>query len=85
MISARPYSLIVALLATSACTAPAEDGSTPAASMTAEATAAQLELENLIRVTRTLHEKFRSLAEAMPEDDLAWPEEIDLAGDELGQ
>lgn len=32
----------------------------------------QLELQNLIRVTETLHEKFTALAGAMPEDDLTW-------------
>ena len=33
---------------------------------------AGLELENLEKVVRTMHEKFTSLAAAMPEDDLAW-------------
>lgn len=42
----------------------------PAATATGVSTG--LALDDLERVTRSLHEKFTALAEAMPEDDLAW-------------
>lgn len=63
--------LATTLSLTAACTQPSEDVD-PSPASTASADAAQLEIENLIRVTRILHEKFTALAEAMPEDDLAW-------------
>lgn len=54
-----------------ACAVPEEKGTSSPGEVTAEASTA-LELENLIRVTRTLHDKFTQLAEAMPEEDLTW-------------
>jgi hypothetical protein len=57
--------LVLTLLVASSCAVPDERA-------TGEAAAAQLQLDNLIRVTRTLHEKFTALAGEMPDDDLAW-------------
>lgn len=68
----RSIALSLVLISMTACSAPAENTAATEAAVTAEAAAAQLELEDLIRVTRVLHEKFTSLAEAIPEDDLAW-------------
>jgi len=68
----RSLALSLVLISMTACSAPAENTAATEAAVTAEAAAAQLELEDLIRVTRVLHEKFTSLAEAIPEDDLAW-------------
>ena len=69
--SVRSLALCLILTAMAGCSAPAENTAVTEAAVTAEA-AAQLKLEDLIRVTHVLHEKFTSLAEAMPEDDLAW-------------
>ena len=69
--SVRSLALCLILTAMAGCSAPDENTAVTEAAVTAEA-AAQLKLEDLIRVTHVLHEKFTSLAEAMPEDDLAW-------------
>ena len=53
-----------AILVLTACAAPADEPSSPMSD--------QLQLENLERVVGIAHEKFTSLAEAMPEADLGW-------------
>lgn len=65
MMCPRLPALVLTLLVAASCTVPDERA-------TAETSDAELELDNLIRVTRTLHEKFTALAGEMPGDDLAW-------------
>ena len=71
MVSVRTPFLVLILCTTSSCTV-AEEATMSASEMSAQARTAQLELDNLIRVTRTLHEKFTALAAEMPGDDLTW-------------
>jgi hypothetical protein len=65
MVSPRLPALVLTALVVSGCVGTDDEGA-------GEASAAQLELDNLIRVTRTLHEKFTALAADMPGDDLEW-------------
>lgn len=72
MVPPSRFLLAPMLALTAACSAPVEDVPPSAAAVTVDGSTSKLELENLIRVTRILHDKFMALAEAMPEDDLAW-------------
>lgn len=72
MNSLRSRLMLVSLLTALSCTPAAEGGSQAEATTASMEGVTQLELQNLIRVTETLHEKFTALAGAMPEDDLTW-------------
>ena len=63
-----PHVALAAALLMAGCSgeAPPADAAAP------EAAAAQLQLENLRRTVTIMHDKFRDLADAMPEDDYAW-------------
>ena len=62
-----PRVALAAALLLTGCSAEA-----PPADAAAPEAAAQLQLENLRRTVTIMHDKFRDLAEAMPEDDYAW-------------
>ena len=71
----RPHELFVAVVGLSlvGCAAQEDEASASALGGTGDFTTADaLQLENLERTVEILHEKFTSLAAAMPEDRLGW-------------
>ena len=71
----RPHALFVAVvgLSLAGCAAQEDEVSASATGGTGDFTTADaLQLENLERTVEILHEKFTSLAAAMPEDRLGW-------------